>query len=48
MMLMGGLLPSLVVAESWVRLLAAGFVLMVGVCAVKGLHLLRARCRPKT
>ncbi|MEV7893185.1 hypothetical protein [Streptomyces cyaneofuscatus] len=48
MMLMGGLLLSLVVAETWVWLLAPGFVLMVGVYAVKGLHLLRARRRPTT
>ncbi|RLV71322.1 hypothetical protein STAN_6851 [Streptomyces sp. CBMAI 2042] len=47
-MLMGGLLLSLAVAESWVWLLATGFVLMVGVYAVKGLHLLRARRRPTT
>ncbi|MFI9547961.1 hypothetical protein ACIHAR_29270 [Streptomyces sp. NPDC052016] len=46
LLLFGGLLLSLVVAESWFWLAFAGFALMAAVYAVKGVHLLRARRRP--
>ncbi|WP_406054356.1 hypothetical protein OG462_03615 [Streptomyces sp. NBC_01077] len=39
----GGLLLSLVVAESWFWLALAGFVLMAAIYAMKGVRLLRAR-----
>ncbi|MFH8804614.1 hypothetical protein ACH4F6_34505 [Streptomyces sp. NPDC017936] len=43
LLLFGGLLLSLVVAEAWFWLTFAGFALMAAVYAVKGVHLLRAR-----
>ncbi|MBZ9643949.1 hypothetical protein [Streptomyces sp. PSKA30] len=46
LLLLGGLLLSVVVAESWFWLTFAGFALMAAVYAVKGVHLLRARRRP--
>ncbi|MFF7394806.1 hypothetical protein ACFZAE_41195 [Streptomyces scabiei] len=46
MLLLGGLLLSLAVAESWFWLTFAGFALMAAVYAVKGAHWLRARRRP--
>jgi hypothetical protein len=45
LLLLGGLVLGLVVAESWFRLGFAGFALMATVHAVKGVHLLRARRR---
>ncbi|MFJ3979347.1 hypothetical protein [Streptomyces sp. NPDC090021] len=46
LLLMGGLLLSLTVAESWFWLAAAGFALITAGYAVKGVHRLRARRRP--
>ncbi|MER5893308.1 hypothetical protein [Streptomyces sp. NPDC001876] len=46
LLLFGGLLLSLLVAESWFWLTLVGFALMAVVYAVKGVHLLRARRRP--
>jgi hypothetical protein len=46
LLLFGGVLLSLVVAESWFRLTFAGFALMAAVYAVKGVQRLRARHRP--
>jgi hypothetical protein len=46
MLLLGGLLLSLAVAESWFWLTFAGFALMTAVYAVKGAYWLRARRRP--
>lgn len=46
LLLFGGLLLSLVVAESWFWLSLVGFALLTVVYAVKGVHLLRARRRP--
>lgn len=46
LLLIGGLLLSFVVAESWFWLAAVGFALMSAVYAVKGVYLLRARRRP--
>jgi hypothetical protein len=46
LLLFGGLLLSLAVAESWFWLTFAGFALMAAVHAVKGVHWLRARRRP--
>lgn len=46
LLLLGGLVLSLVVAESWFWLTFAGLALMAAVYAVKGVHLLRARRRP--
>ncbi|MGF0173187.1 hypothetical protein ACQF36_22600 [Streptomyces sp. Marseille-Q5077] len=43
LLLFGGLLLSLVVAEPWFWLTFAGFALMSTVYAVKGVHWLRAR-----
>ncbi|MFE0452440.1 hypothetical protein ACFW2D_14305 [Streptomyces sp. NPDC058914] len=43
LLLLGGLLLSLLVAESWFWLAFAGFALMAAVYAVKGVYLLRAR-----
>ncbi|MFE5488084.1 hypothetical protein [Streptomyces sp. NPDC056527] len=43
---LGGLLLSLVVAESWFRLTPPGFGLVAAVHAVKGVRLLRAHRRP--
>lgn len=43
LLLFGGLLLSLVVAESWFWLTFAGFALMAAVYAMKGVHRLRAR-----
>ncbi|MEU6977800.1 MULTISPECIES: hypothetical protein [unclassified Streptomyces] len=43
LLLLGSLLLSLMVAESWSWLGLAGLVLMAGVYAVKGIRLLRAR-----
>ncbi|USQ89239.1 hypothetical protein NFX46_39195 [Streptomyces phaeoluteigriseus] len=45
LLLLGGLVLGLVVAESWFRLGFAGIALMAAVYAVKGAHLLRARRR---
>lgn len=45
LLLFGGLLLSLAVAESWFWLAFAGFALMAAVYAVKGVHWLRARQR---
>ncbi|MFB8079933.1 hypothetical protein [Streptomyces sp. NPDC056013] len=42
----GGLLLSLVVAESWFRLAVVGFALIAAAYALKGVRLLRARRRP--
>lgn len=42
----GGLLLSLVVAESWFRLAAIGLALIAAAYALKGVRLLRARRRP--
>ena len=46
LLLFGGLLLSLSVAESWFCLTFVGFVLMAAVYAVKGIHRVRARRRP--
>ncbi|OSP42995.1 hypothetical protein B7767_12505 [Streptomyces sp. 13-12-16] len=46
LLLFGGLLLSLAVAESWFWLTFVGFVLMAAVYAVKGLYWVRARRRP--
>jgi hypothetical protein len=46
LLLFGGLLLSLAVAESWFWLTFAGFALMTAVYAVKGVHWLRARRHP--
>ena len=46
MLLLGGLLLSLAVAEFWFWLTIAGFALMAAVHAVKGVYRLRARRRP--
>ncbi|MFD9008695.1 hypothetical protein [Streptomyces sp. NPDC059552] len=43
LLLIGGLLLSLTVAESWFWLAAIGFALMAAVYAVKGVRRLRAR-----
>ncbi|MFD8894726.1 hypothetical protein [Streptomyces sp. NPDC059566] len=43
LLLMGGLLLSLTVAESWFWIAAVGFTLMAAVYAVKGVRRLRAR-----
>lgn len=43
LLLFGGLLLSLAVAESWFWLTLVGFALMTVVYAVKGVHMLRAR-----
>ncbi|MDX3641957.1 hypothetical protein [Streptomyces sp. MB09-02B] len=45
LLLFGGLVLSLAVAESWFWLTCAGFVLMTAVYAVKGARWLRARQR---
>lgn len=45
LLLFGGLVLSLAVAESWFWLTCAGFVLMAAVYAVKGVRWLRARQR---
>ncbi|ARE72543.1 hypothetical protein B6R96_00055 [Streptomyces sp. Sge12] len=42
LLLMGGLLLSLTVAESWFWIAAVGFTLMAAVYAVKGVRRLRA------
>ncbi|MCD2462174.1 hypothetical protein MBT42_01210 [Streptomyces sp. MBT42] len=42
----GGLLLSLVVAESWFRLAVVGLALIVAAYAFKGVRLLRARRGP--
>lgn len=46
LLLIGGPLLSLAVAESWFWLTIAGFVLMAAVYTVKGVHWVRARRRP--
>ncbi|MFD5329165.1 hypothetical protein [Streptomyces sp. NPDC127092] len=46
LLLLGGALLGLWVAESWMLLTLAGFVLMSAVYAVKGVRWLRARRRP--
>ncbi|MEU6934454.1 hypothetical protein AB0A05_35635 [Streptomyces sp. NPDC046374] len=46
LLLLGGLLLSLVVTESWFWLTLAGLALLAAVYAMKGVHLLRARRRP--
>ncbi len=46
LLLFGGLLLSLAVAESWFWLIFVGFALMAAVYAVKGVHWVRARRRP--
>ncbi|MER5895489.1 hypothetical protein [Streptomyces sp. NPDC001876] len=46
LLLFGGLLLSLMVAESWFWLSLVGFALLTFVYAVKGVRLLRARRRP--
>ncbi|MFD3582848.1 hypothetical protein [Streptomyces sp. NPDC058683] len=46
LLLFGGMLLSLAVAESWFWLTFAGFALMAAVYAAKGVHWLRARRRP--
>ncbi|WP_454317563.1 hypothetical protein [Streptomyces phaeoluteigriseus] len=46
LLLLGGMLLSLVVAEPWFWLALAGFPLMAAVYAVQGVHWLRARRRP--
>ncbi|MFC4471706.1 hypothetical protein ACFPH6_45695 [Streptomyces xiangluensis] len=43
LLLFGGLLLSLAVAESWFWLTFVGFALMAAVYAVKGVHWVRAR-----
>ncbi len=48
LLLLGGLLLSFAVAESWFWLTVAGFALMAAVYAVKGVHWLGARRRPTT
>jgi hypothetical protein len=48
LLLFGGLLLSLVVAESWFWLAIAGFPLMAAAYAVRGVHWLRARRHPTT
>ncbi|WEH16929.1 hypothetical protein [Streptomyces sp. VNUA24] len=48
LLLFGGLLLSLAVAESWFRLTFVGFALMAAVYAVKGVHWFRARRRHTT
>ncbi|WP_286255677.1 hypothetical protein [Streptomyces graminofaciens] len=45
LLLFGGLVLSLAVAESWFWLTCASFALMAAVYAVKGVHWLRARQR---
>lgn len=45
LLLFGGLVLSLAVAESWLWLTCAGFVLMAAVYAVKGVRWFRARQR---
>lgn len=45
LLLIGGLVLSLAVAEPWFWLTCAGFVLMTAVYAVKGVRWLRARQR---
>ncbi|WP_437019482.1 hypothetical protein [Streptomyces sp. enrichment culture] len=47
LLLFGGLLLSLAVAESWFRLALAGFALMAAVYAVKAVRWLRARRCPR-
>ncbi|ARP74128.1 hypothetical protein LK07_13665 [Streptomyces pluripotens] len=46
LLLLGGILLSLAVAESWFWLTIAGFALMAAVYAVKGVHWLYARRSP--
>lgn len=46
LMLMGGLLLSLTVAESWFWIAAVGFALMAAGYIVKGVRRLRARRHP--
>lgn len=46
MLLFGGLLLTLAVADSWFWLFLVGVVLMAAMYTVKGIHLLRARRRP--
>ncbi|MGW2209289.1 hypothetical protein [Streptomyces sp. NPDC001781] len=46
LLLLGGVLLSLAVAESWFWLTFAGFALMTTVYVAKGVHWLRARRRP--
>lgn len=46
LLLFGGLLLGLAVAEFWFGLTYAGFALMAAVYAIKGAHWLRARRRP--
>ncbi|MFD9034540.1 hypothetical protein ACFVZW_25895 [Streptomyces sp. NPDC059567] len=46
LLLFGGMLLSLLVADSWFWVALTGFALMAAVYAVKGVHLLRARRRP--
>ncbi|MFH9824831.1 hypothetical protein [Streptomyces bobili] len=46
LLLFGGLMLSLLVAESWFWLVIPGFVLLAAVYAVKGVHWLRARRHP--
>ncbi|MFI1286457.1 hypothetical protein ACH4U5_37840 [Streptomyces sp. NPDC020858] len=46
LLLIGGLLLSLTVAESWFWLAAIGFALMTAVYVVKGVRRLRARRSP--
>ncbi|MFD3943134.1 hypothetical protein [Streptomyces sp. NPDC058579] len=48
LLLFGGMMLALLVADRWLWLGLAGIVLMGAVFAVKGLHLLRARRRPTT
>ncbi|MGW1538914.1 hypothetical protein ACWCPM_01225 [Streptomyces sp. NPDC002309] len=48
LLLFGGVLLSLTVAESWFWLAFAGFALMTAIYAVQGVHWLRARRRPTT
>ncbi|MDQ0840330.1 hypothetical protein [Streptomyces sp. V1I6] len=46
LLLFGGLLLTLMVAESWFWLAFVGFVVMAAVYALEGVHWLRARHRP--
>jgi membrane protein implicated in regulation of membrane protease activity len=47
LLLFGGLLLTLMVAESWFWLAFVGFDVMAAVYALKGVHWLRARHRPR-
>ncbi|MEU0119179.1 hypothetical protein ABZ137_37240 [Streptomyces bobili] len=46
LLLFGGAMLSLLVAESWAWLAVSGWVLMAAAYAVKGVHRLRARRHP--